>query len=63
MSTQCKDCHSQKGVFNETCLDCGSFNYVMICLCCSAPHKFNPDKFCPSCANAFELDDSDDEDE
>ena len=61
MATQCSNCHSQKEFVNEACVDCGSFNYMMVCMCCAAPHKFAPDKFCPSCANTFELDDFEDE--
>lgn len=46
-------CNDYKDIFNETCVECGSFQYVLICMCYAAPHRFNPDEVCPECTNSF----------
>lgn len=56
MPTICIPCNDYKEIFNETCVECGSFYYMLICACCASPHNFNPDEVCPSCVNAFDID-------
>jgi len=56
MPTICIPCNDYKEIFDETCVECGSFHFLMVCACCAAPHQFVPDEVCPSCLNAFDID-------